>query len=1499
MAQLSFKRYATTSSLNTAKAEGSLQEGNVVFDAELKILYIVTIKSGNIELEPYYGTNTTYAFSGDGTNTIKIKPSNANEQSITINNVIQAANATNAENAEALNGYTYESLYESPQDWMNKVGCVKTIIIEGDSDKFYPVGILLPVDKNWYSGISIYKNLGYRTPAYKGNHSNGTSAMWAVYQGRYTGWDGNGNFIRTITVKQPYAPLIARADVTTYDNGYLIVWLRGGGSEYKIARTVKFKTDSEIKIGLDDPTNFESDTYKWNCSPIPLDDIDKYNKGIISVGYDSFNARYSEAAATATIASKATLSDLATKADYPTGFALRREPTWGTLTTGNGYTYITDWCTSNDSDIGMWEKSGQLSMQIDGFFYQNKGQYKVLDQNNWSDYIGISSNPVQNSVNAVSVPWSGIQNKPNLVTLDTEQTISASKTFNSSVNITSELTSSSANLGDLIVNGTSKFLNTINGNLKGDVDGNAKTATNAITATTADKVAKSLKWGSKTYNGSSEQTITAADLGLSGAMHFLGITTSNINEGSTLSSIIIDGKSVTQSKGDVVLYSHSEYIWTGSKWEELGSEQSFALKSVEIKAGDGLTGGGTLEATRIISHADTSSQGSITTGGRTYINKIELDNFGHVTSLSTGTESDQTDISGNAATATKALQDWNGNEIAKSYTRQKIIRAPFKDYVDFVILLCSLDNTNDIADFFCQGTFFLKRINILRNQIQRIDVQVGKNDSSSDPVFASFSATDSRNKPKLIRCTYNGIKYAGLYFYIPNSGYQDSISRSIFIGNASNLDDVKAVNIYNNKTKTVLNSEIYNSIEYIKNNILGTTLYGTPYITYDGGEHFHEIISKYNIAEQSVKEAVMAGQIASHSLWGTTFNGTQDLTGSITLSSGFAIYGAREINNERYTNNHTLCLGYTNHDYVEWKECGGVWKFLQPYNNIDILQVSLGNSNYFLNNVGIGNSTPTYKLDVTGTARITGDIYASKFIGDLEGNAKSANSAAEASKATNDGSGNNIASTYITDVSTSGQNLVVTKNGKNTTTPIDIREANLQWGGKNFADDYGPIDAAMVSELGANRFAFLNPAGITLEYSKDGGNTWTEETAVSIKKSLFSDGNIPFFIGQRDGGKDATPNWKNRVTLNASLCGLYCEFKKIVIEASIEGSGGCWVLIEYSDNGESWSRMSYSNIGGWSGWNIIQTATTRFGNTIYSNAKYLRFTFSISVASADYRNLQVYRILAFGGTAWSAPSNMAKNGHLYSYDSDQNATFPATVTARQLKGNLDWSYIQNTPSYGSNDLGLYKISTDPTGFVTDTVAVTKDDITALGIPGTCVTKINGKTGDVTLNIPDKYTLSLADMANVWANSELNVTGGSLKFGNTIITSEFITLSGANSSTLTMLDASGDLVLTNGKIKSNLGFYQTSDIRKKTIESNIDVDFDKLASIPKKYFYWKDKKLSGRQIGTIAQELLKIYPELVSKNENGYYSVDYARLSIVALAAIDELNNRLKCLENIQ
>ena len=66
------------------------------------------------------------------------------------------------------------------------------------------------------------------------------------------------------------------------------------------------------------------------------------------------------------------------------------------------------------------------------------------------------------------------------------------------------------------------------------------------------------------------------------------------------------------------------------------------VTSITIGAGDGIaidaTGAITTSGTRTISHGDTSSQASITANGRTYITGVTLDDYGHVTGLTTGTE---------------------------------------------------------------------------------------------------------------------------------------------------------------------------------------------------------------------------------------------------------------------------------------------------------------------------------------------------------------------------------------------------------------------------------------------------------------------------------------------------------------------------------------------------------------------------------------------------------------------------------------------------------------------------------------------------------------------------------------------------------------------------------------------------------------------------------------------------------------------------------------------
>jgi hypothetical protein len=60
---------------------------------------------------------------------------------------------------------------------------------------------------------------------------------------------------------------------------------------------------------------------------------------------------------------------------------------------------------------------------------------------------------------------------------------------------------------------------------------------------------------------------------------------------------------------------------------------SKAASAITVSAGAGLTGGGDLSASRTISHADTSSQGSVVNSGTTFIQSITLDTYGHITAL--------------------------------------------------------------------------------------------------------------------------------------------------------------------------------------------------------------------------------------------------------------------------------------------------------------------------------------------------------------------------------------------------------------------------------------------------------------------------------------------------------------------------------------------------------------------------------------------------------------------------------------------------------------------------------------------------------------------------------------------------------------------------------------------------------------------------------------------------------------------------------------------------
>ena len=127
-----------------------------------------------------------------------------------------------------------------------------------------------------------------------------------------------------------------------------------------------------------------------------------------------------------------------------------------------------------------------------------------------------------------------------------------------------------------------------------------------------------------------EPMIFKGTLGTNGTITSLPAAAAS-NEGYTY-KVITDGTYAQQSAktGDV-------FISNGSSWNLIPSGDEPSGTVTNIATGTGLTGG-PITSSGTISHADTSSQASVSNSGRTYIQSITLDGMGHVTGISSATE---------------------------------------------------------------------------------------------------------------------------------------------------------------------------------------------------------------------------------------------------------------------------------------------------------------------------------------------------------------------------------------------------------------------------------------------------------------------------------------------------------------------------------------------------------------------------------------------------------------------------------------------------------------------------------------------------------------------------------------------------------------------------------------------------------------------------------------------------------------------------------------------
>jgi hypothetical protein len=178
---------------------------------------------------------------------------------------------------------------------------------------------------------------------------------------------------------------------------------------------------------------------------------------------------------------------------------------------------------------------------------------------------------------------------------------------------------------------------------------------------------------------------------------------------------------------------------------------------------------------------------------------------------------------------------------------------------------------------------------------------------------------------------------------------------------------------------------------------------------------------------------------------------------------------------------------------------------------------------------------------------------------------------------------------------------------------------------------------------------------------------------------------------------------------------IYTRPKKLLINMSTNGHG-VTATLEYKTgvSGAAWQTLGTYAINGWSGWNEIDVSslyTLGGGSTQNSNNWYWRLTYRVTSVSESYKSSRPYIIglRLFGDTCWTRTSNMGETGHLYSYDWEQNATFPAKVTATKFIGPLEGTATTATKLSNTTVIGS---TTNPVYF------------TSGGVPSACTYSLN-------------------------------------------------------------------------------------------------------------------------------------------------------------------------------
>lgn len=309
----------------------------------------------------------------------------------------------------------------------------------------------------------------------------------------------------------------------------------------------------------------------------------------------------------------------------------------------------------------------------------------------------------------------------------------------------------------------------------------------------------------------------------------------------------------------------------------------------------------------------------------------------------------------------------------------------------------------------------------------------------------------------------------------------------------------------------------------------------------------------------------------------------------------------------------------------------------------------------------------------------------------------------------------------------------------------------------------------------------------------------------------------------------------------------------------------------------------------------VTATNTNIGNS--STPIYLKdgvFTACTEMAPGGITEIPIANNNTLGGIKTGYATDTSVKNYKVSVDSNGNAYVNVPWTDTTSSGGSSVSYVAGSKNLVMGDtVTLGTIIIDGSQYKIDaSMPIIETD------GGTTVIDAEVKNLSNVLAWDTSVAIAKVNDVSIYAKLPSNPDTNSDTNWKTDSSTSKVYLAGktTSSSNTGVGYVNASVYMEKGVVYAN-DFTATSDERLKTFKDDIFIDFNKIKEIPKKYFVFNDNPDKVR-IGTSAQQLQTVYPELVVYDEsNDSYHVNYANLSVVALAAIDRLHEEIEYLKD--